>query len=133
MSLAARRSLYKLACTVFKSTLHLFPTSQFDELNRPTFPMKLSLLLLAYVALAMVCYVLYNNIAFLNQIYLSEFLEDINSNPTTRWAFAVLGDSAKTSWPPRPRPSTRPQEVPYCFRTANDREKLGDIGTPCIP
>jgi hypothetical protein len=85
--------------------------------------MKLSLLFLAYVALVVACYLLYNNIAFLNQTYLPEFSDDISSNPTTGWASVVLGDSAKTPWPPRPGPFTTPSEVVYCFRTANGRAK----------
>jgi hypothetical protein len=94
--------------------------------------MNLSLLVLAYVALAMACYLPYNNVAFLNQTYLAEYLEDINSNPTTGWASVVLGDSAKTPWPPRPGPFTTPSEFVYCFRTANDRAKLGDVGKSLV-
>jgi cytochrome c oxidase assembly factor CtaG len=42
-------------------------------LNTSMFKMRLAILLFAYIALAKACYMSYNNIAFLNQTYLSGF------------------------------------------------------------
>jgi hypothetical protein len=117
------------ACSVLDVSYTIISLFPLTEINITMSKMQLVVLLLAYMALAMACYVHHHNIAFLNQTYLSEFLEETNSNLTTGCFSVAFGESAETPWPPRPGPYTQPAEVTYCFRTANDREKLADVDT----
>ena len=86
--------------------------------------------LVIYTALASACYVPFNDVRFLNSTFFSEFLANDTSHPDTGWASVVLGDTFRQPWPKVPEPPTDLPgtagliTIPYCYRTAKDREDL---------